>query len=133
MIWRALTNNFLWKIGSLLMALVLWYAIVGERELVSTRAVPILYKNLPKELLIGVNAVDSVRVELRGPSSKLTSGAVSDLAVVLDLSSVSGPGERTFTIADGDLHLPQGLTFLRAMPSQLRLQFARLTTKDVPL
>jgi len=72
-------------------------------------------------------------VELRGPSSKLTSGAVSDLAVLVDLSSVNGPGERTFTIADGDLHLPQGVTFLRAMPSQLRMQFARLKTKDVPL
>jgi YbbR domain-containing protein len=131
--WRALTRHFGWKLGSLVLSISLWFAIVGEPELVSTHTAPILYRNLPSDLLIGSAAVDSVRLELRGPASKLTVGNLSDVAVLLDLSSISGSGERTFTLSDDDFHLPQGVTFLRAIPSQLRLQFAHLEKKDVPV
>jgi hypothetical protein len=132
-VWRLITHNFGWKAGSLLLAVALWFAIVGEPELVTTRAVPILYKNLPGGILIGSDAVDLVRLELRGPSGRLSPGALADLAVTLDLASVNGPGERTFTLSDTDLHLPQGVTFLRAIPSQLRMRFGRRKTKDVPV
>jgi len=131
--WRLITHNFGWKAGSLLLAVALWFAIVGEPELVTTRAVPILYKNLAGDILIGSDAIDAVRLELRGPSGRLSTGALAELAVTLDLASVSGPGERTFTLSDSDLHLPQGVTFLRAIPSQLRLRFGRRKTKDVPV
>ena len=130
---RAATHNFGWKLGSLLISAMLWLAIVGEPELVTTHTAPIVYKGLPQDLLIGSDALDGVRVELRGPSSKLTASNLSDLAVLLDLSGIGGPGERTFTLSDSDLHLPQGITFLRAVPSQLRLRFTRLQTKDVPI
>jgi hypothetical protein len=131
--WRLITHNFGWKAGSLLLAVALWFAIVGEPELVTTRAVPILYKNLSEGILIGSDAVDLVRLELRGPSGRLSTGALADLAVTLDLTTVSGPGEKTFTLSDSDLHLPQGVTFLRAIPSQLRLRFGRRKTKEVPV
>jgi hypothetical protein len=133
MSWRFLTHNFWWKLGSLAMSIMLWLAILGEPELVTTHAVPILYRNLKSELLIGADALDLVRVELRGPSSRLTSSALSDLAVLLDLSAVTAPGERTFTVSDGDFHLPKGVTFLRAIPSQIRLRFARRKMKQIPV
>jgi hypothetical protein len=133
MIWRALTDNLIWKLGSLMISIVLWFAVVGEPALVTTHTAPILYQNLPPQLLIGADALDAVRIELRGPASKLTTSNLSDLAVMLNLADVGGPGERTFTLSDGDLHLPQGVTFLRAVPSQLRLRFARMMTKDVPV
>jgi YbbR domain-containing protein len=46
---------------------------------------------------------------------------------------VAAPGERTFTFSDHDFHLPRGVTFLRAVPSQVRLHFARLKEKEVPV
>jgi YbbR domain-containing protein len=128
---RWLTRNFAWKLGALALSAVLWYAIIGEPELVTTRAIPILYKNLPQDLLIGPDALEVVRVELRGPAGRLSGSALSDLAVLLDLASVTGPGERTFTLSDSDLHMPDGVTFLHAVPSQLRLHFAHRKTKDV--
>jgi YbbR domain-containing protein len=133
MSWRWLTRNFVWKLVSLALSAVLWFAIVGEPELVTTHAAPILYRNLPKDLLIGSDALDAVRVELRGPTGRLTSATLSDLAILLDLSNASGPGERTFTLADADLHLPEGVAFVRAIPSQLRVRFARRKSKEVPV
>ena len=113
--------------------MLLWIAILGEPELVTTHTAPILYKDLPRGLLIGSDALDQVRVELRGPSGKLTPDRLAETAVLLDLVDVKGPGERTFTLSDGDFLLPQGVTFLRAVPSQLRMRFARLLSRDVPV
>jgi len=131
--WRRILHNIWWKLGALALAVVLWFAVVGEPEVAATHTVPILYKSLSPDLLIGSNAIDSVRIELRGPSSHLTNVALADVAMTLDLSNVSGPGERTFTLSDADLHLPDEVTFLRSIPSQVRLRFSRLKQKDVPV
>ncbi len=130
---RLLTRHFGWKLGSLALAVLLWFAILGEPELVTTHTAPILYKNLPAGLLIGSDALDQVRVELRGPSGKLSPDRLAETAVLLDLSDVKGQGERTFTLSDGDIHLPQGVRFLRSVPSQLRVRFARLLSREVPV
>jgi YbbR-like protein len=130
---RLITRNFGWKVGSLALAVLLWLAILGEPELVTTHTSPILYKNLPRGLLIGIDALDQVRVELRGSSGKLSADRLAEMAVLVDLADVKGPGERTFTLSDADFHLPQGVTFLRAVPSQLRVRFARLASRDVPV
>ena len=128
-----LTGHFGWKLGSLMLAVLLWFAILGEPELVTTHTAPILYKNLPHGLLIGIDALDQVRVELRGPSGKLSPDRLAEMAVLLDLSDVKGPGERTFTLSTADFHLPQGVTFLRSVPSQLRVRFARFLSREVPV
>ncbi len=130
---RLITRNLGWKLGSLALAVLLWFAILGEPELVTTHTAPILYKNLPLGLLIGSDALDQVRVELRGPSGKLSLDRLAEMAVMLDLSDVKGPGERTFTLSDGNFFLPQGVTFLRSVPSQLRVRFARLMSREVPV
>jgi hypothetical protein len=128
-----LTRNLGWKLGSLAMAVLLWFAILGEPELVTTHNVPILYKDLNPGLLIGSEALDQVRVELRGPSGKLSRDRLSEMAVLLNLSDVKGPGERTFTLSDADFILPQGVTFQRSVPSQLRIHFAKMLVREVPV
>lgn len=131
--WRLVTRNFGWKLGSVVMAVLLWITIDGEPELVTTHPVPILYKNLPPDLLIGSDAIDQVRVELRGPSGRLTAASLSDLAAVVDLSRIEGPEQQTFTFSESDFHLPTGVTFLRAVPSQFQLRFGRRKMRDVPV
>jgi YbbR domain-containing protein len=132
-IWRRLTHNLGWKLGALALAVLLWVATVGEQELVTTHAVSILYRDLPGDLLVGSDALDVVRVDLRGPASKLTTASLADLAITLNLSDVNGPGQRTFTVSSSDLHLAPGVVFLRAVPSQLRINFPRRVSKDVPV
>ncbi|HEX5431765.1 MAG TPA: CdaR family protein [Bryobacteraceae bacterium] len=133
MLWRGLTRNLGWKLASLALAVLLWLAVVGEPELVTLQAVPVLYRNLPRGMLLLSGAPEDVRVELQGPSGRLSHSALSDVFVALDLSDVSGPGERTFTLASGEFSLPQGVVFLRAVPSQLRLNFDRIAFREVPV
>lgn len=132
-IWRRLTHNVGWKLASLSLSILLWFAIVGEPELVAIQSVPLLYRNLPSALLLISDAPSEVRAELRGPSGRLTRTTLSDVFAAVDLAGVVAPGTQTFTLSQSDFSLPQGVGFLRAVPSQVSLQFDRLASKDVPV
>ena len=126
-------KNLGWKLGSLLLAILLWLAFSATPDIVSTHTAPILYRNLAPSLLVTGDAPENIHVELRGPAGQLTAASLADTVALFDLASVGGPGERTFTISDAKLNLPRNVSFLRAVPSQLRLRFARLLTRDVPV
>jgi YbbR-like protein len=128
---RLLFANFYWKLLSVGIAFGLWYFMIGEPELVTSQSVPVFYKNLPPDLEIGSDVPDRVHLELRGPASKLSAAGLAETAVVLDLSNVNAAGERTFTIDPASMSLPRGVTFLRSVPSQLRLRFERIASKSV--
>src|SRR5437879_3449530 len=114
---RFLTANLALKTLSLVIAGVLWFLFVGEPELVTSEPAGIFLKNLPRDIEVGSGMPDRVHLELRGPAGKLTPARLANIAVLLDLASVEGPGERTFTIGPGSVNLPTGVTFLRAVPS----------------
>jgi YbbR domain-containing protein len=126
-------RNLVWKIGALVIAALLWIAVSAEPDLVSTRAVPILYRNLAPQYLLTGQIPESVRVEVRGSEAQLASSAMAETVALFDLGTINRTGEQTFTIADSTLNLPRGVAFLRAVPSQFRLRVARLAAKDVPV
>src|SRR5512135_2345265 len=127
------TRNFGWKVGSLILAFLLWVAFTAEPDIVTQHTVPILYRGLPAQFLVTGDAPNSIDLELRGPSGRLTSSNLADTVVLLDVSDVDSPGERTVTISRENLNLPRGVTFLRAVPSQLRLRFSKIADKEVPV
>ena len=126
-------KNIGWKLGSLLAAILLWLAVSVTPNVVTNHTAPILYRNLSPDLMVTGDSPETIRIELRGTARELTSAALADAVAVLDLAGIGAPGERTFTISDSDLRLPPGVTFLRAVPSQFRLRFARLAAKEVPV
>jgi hypothetical protein len=130
---RWVPKNLGWKFGSLLLAVLLWLAFSATPDIVTTHTAPILYRNLAPSLLVTGDSPESIHIELRGPTGQLSAASLADTVALFDLASVSGPGERTFTISDANLNLPRNVSFLRAGPSQLRLRFARLLTRDVPV
>lgn len=131
--WRRLTHNFGWKLVSLALSIALWMAVVGQPELVAIQPVPLLYRNLPRNLLLLSDAPDQVRAELRGSSGRLTRETLSDVFAAVDLSGVTNPGTQTFTLSASDFSLPQGVAFLRTVPSQVSLRFDRVLSKTVPV
>lgn len=132
-IWRRLTHNILWKVASLALSVALWLTVVAQPELVAIQPVPLLYRNLPRNLLLLSDAPDQVRAELRGPSGRLTRETLSQVFAAVDLSGVTSPGAQTFTLSESDFSLPQGIAFLRTVPSQVSLRFDRVFSKSVPV
>jgi YbbR domain-containing protein len=126
-------KNIGWKLGSLCAAILLWLAVSVTPDVVTSHSAPVLYRNLIPDLMMTGDSPETIHVELRGTAGVLTAAALADAVAVFDLSGVKSPGERTFTISDTNLTLPPGVTFLRAVPSQFRLRFARLVTIEVPV
>ena len=133
MIWRALTHNLAWKMGALALAVLLWFLVIGGPEVVTVEAVPLVYRNLPTGLLLVSDPPDAVRLELRGPSRQMARENLSSLKFMLNLSGVKDKGERTFTLSGSEAGLPEGVSFLRAVPSQIQLGFDWRQRREVPV
>jgi YbbR domain-containing protein len=131
-IFGVIFGNLGWKLLSLATAVALWIAIAREPELATAIAVPIEFKNIPENLDIGSNLPDHVRLEIRGPSGRLSHDNLTDVAVILDLADAI-PGERTFNIRASTINLPAGVSFDRALPSQITLRLDKLLTKQVEI
>jgi YbbR domain-containing protein len=129
--WKFLFENFWWKVSALVLAVALWFTLILEPDLVTSASVPIFFKNLPKGLEFASEAPDRIVLEIRGPASKLSPDALKDTAVQVDLSAVARSGERSFTLDRSNIMLPFGVTFVRAVPSQLQMTFDRQLTKEV--
>ena len=126
-----LTRNLGWKFLSLALAILLWYAIVGEPELATSVSAPIEYKNLPPDLEMSSDVLERVHLEVRGPAGKLHTSDLGNMSVVLDLESVHRPGERTFTIQQWNVNLPSGVVLSRAVPAQVRVRFENRVSREV--
>jgi hypothetical protein len=128
---RWLFQNFWWKMLSLAIAVGIWWVVAIEPELSTFQTVRLEYKNLPEDLEISSEPVESVVLELRGPSGELRGvGEGIRPAVILDMSTVL-PGQRTFTIDDGNVRTARGVRLVRAIPSQVRLSFEPRTVATV--
>ncbi len=134
---RWITDHFGWKVLALAIAVVIWVLVASEPELSTFVNIRLEYKNLPEDLVISSEPVTAISLELRGPSGELRGvsfgpaieGGVRP-AVILDMSGVQ-PGERTFAIGDGNVRLPRGVHLVRAVPSEVRLDFERRAVREV--
>ncbi|MBI4908734.1 MAG: hypothetical protein HY820_34255 [Acidobacteria bacterium] len=130
---RFLSNDFWLKLLSLAVAVVLWLAIQGDANTTTAVSVHLQYRNIPPQLEISSDLVDTAYIEVRGPSVRLNALNLSNAAVAVDLSAHQRPGERTYSIVDANVKLPPGVTFLRSVPSQIRVRLEPRVSKQVPV
>ena len=128
-----LTRNAGWKLFSLVVSLLLWFFFARDPEMGAFVAVPVEYRGMPDDLEISSDRVESVSVDLRGPSEKITNFSAAKSAVVLDFSGIHKPGEQTFQIDERNISVPSGMRLERAIPAQIRLHFEQRTQLAVPV
>jgi YbbR domain-containing protein len=121
------TGNLGWKLLSLVIAVVVWGVVSNEPELSSFATVGVEYRNLPDNLEISSDPVNTVTLELRGPSGQLRGVSPE---IILDMAKVQ-TGDRTFPIGDGSVRLVRGVSLVRAIPSEVRFRFERRADRTV--
>jgi len=130
---RYLTNNLSWKIFSVVLSTLLWFALVAESETAMSIAVPVEFRNLPRDLEISTEVADRLYLKVRGPSARMQPADMAQASVVLNLAPIVRPGEHTFTLDQSTVHLPAGVILTRAVPSQIRLRFEKHLSRSVPV
>jgi YbbR domain-containing protein len=130
---RKITNNMGWKLLSLAAALLIWISVSTEPELATFVSAHVEYKNLSPGVEINSDVVETVYLEVRGPSEALRLPELPRRsAVILDMADVE-PGQHTFTIDSRDVRLPRGVELLHAIPAQIRMDFEPGATRSVPV
>lgn len=130
---KPLTRNLGWKLASLGAAFLMWLMISGARELTTSITVPVQYRNIPKNLEISSDMMEQVHLILRGPSPLLSRLSHNEMPLIVDLSDVRTPGQRTFTLDRRNVNLPAGVTLERAVPAQLQIRVETRISRDVPV
>lgn len=128
-----LTNNWAAKIMSVLIALLLWIALVDEPEMIETVMVPVEYRNLSSSLYLSPDAPNRVQLQVRGPRGRLNDVSPERTNIVLDLAAMQTPSARTFAVQEGIINLPSNVTLIRSMPSQVRVKLERRLYKFIPV
>jgi YbbR domain-containing protein len=130
---RLFTENVPAKVVSVVIAVLLWVALVDEPELIETVTVPVEYRNLASTLDLSPDAPGRIQLQVRGSRSRLNEVSPEKTNIVLDLGGMNQPSSRTFTIQENTINLPPRVSLVRAMPAQLRVRLERRVARDVPV
>jgi len=107
------TQNLGWKLLSVLLAVGLWLAIAREPEVATSLSVPVEFRNMRDDLDISGNLPDRIRIEVRGPSGRLTRDNLSAVAAVMDLSDAEALAILGEYLLGKNGEIPDTITFER--------------------
>jgi YbbR domain-containing protein len=127
----ALTRNLGLKLVSLAGATLLWTYAMMQPRMEKAFQVAIHCINVPAQLELNPDQVNTVSVILAGPRDRLEELERGELAAEVDFSRVSTAGDHTFNVKDLRLNLPPNVHFVKAVPSQLRLMLENQVRREV--
>lgn len=130
---RFVPGNAGWMLLSLGISSGAWMVVNASRELTMSVSAPVQYRNIPRALENSAETVEEAHLTLRGPSTRLSRIERGSLPVIVDLRSVTGPGEKTFTLNSENVDLPAGVTLERVIPAQIRMTLETRISRSVPV
>ena len=127
---RTFIHNFGLKVVSLLLAIGLWLVLARDPIAEVEMKVPIEFQNLPDNLEVDSTGSTEAQIRVRGPQRLSHRLQVADVRAEIDLANVR-PGERTFDLNGGQVHVPQDLEVVQIKPGQFHLSFDNRETRVV--
>ena len=129
---KYIVANLPFKIVSLGIAILLWWAVGRDQPIEMPLTVPLEFQHAPANLDINSDYAFQTRVTLRGPERVLQGMNPSEVNAVLDLRGAV-PGERTFDLTADDIRVPRSVRVVQVVPSQFHISFDRSITRTVPV
>ncbi|MGB8014110.1 MAG: CdaR family protein [Terriglobales bacterium] len=127
---RVFLQNFGFKLVSLLLAIGLWLAVARDPVAEVEMKVPIEFQHFPDTLEIDSANVTEVQIRVRGPERLIHRLQPADVRAEIDLANVR-PGEQTFDLNGGEVHVPQDLEVVQVKPPQFHVSFDSRETRVV--
>lgn len=129
----ALTKNVVLKFFSLLLALTLWFFVMGEKKAEFSFAdVPIEFINKSADLVVTQQSARSVNLRVSGSRSLLTTLSSNSLRSVIDLEGIR-PGRVVFNDLIDTVKLPGGTQITSISPADVALTVETIVQKRVPV
>lgn len=123
-----------WKLKglSIILAVVLWFAVshVGESKL--SVSIPVAPVNLEKDFMIKYMDTEDVLVMISGPVSVLKNLRPKDVKVTVDAGSLKN-GRHTVTISKSSIVVPKGVQVEAVKPDYVVLEIERVLEKRLKI
>lgn len=121
------------KLMALLGAIVLWTSLAGQPLSDASFDARVHYVNVPEHLELNPDQAERVTVILRGARPRLRELRDRGVGIEADFSDVYAASEKTLTIVERNLGLPEGVHLVKAVPSQLRFTLEARAERTVEI
>ncbi|MBD3306278.1 hypothetical protein GF339_07795 [candidate division KSB3 bacterium] len=122
-------HNLGLKLVALILAIIIWFLVVGGQKSEVRVTVPLELRNVPTNLEI-IKSISQVEVTVRGFSNVVKSLTPADIDVYIDLSNVVR-GSNTFGLSPEDITVPVGVTVTQVSPSTIDVLLDAIVRKTV--
>jgi YbbR domain-containing protein len=129
---KTITENWVLKLLSLVLALILWFFVMGEQKLERSYAVSLELKNLPAGMMVASEIPRNIEVRIAGPRTLLMNLQTEDIGISVDLKDLQ-PGLTTLKRLEERLDLPGPLKVTRVSPSYVDIRLERIRSRLVPV
>jgi hypothetical protein len=129
---NALRGDTPLRIASLLLAVGLWFGIAGRQTAERGAVVPVELRNVPRDLELTGEAVNSVDIRIRASPSLINSLQPGAIRAAIDLAGAH-EGERIVHLSPDEIEAPQGFRVVKITPSLLTLNLERTQRKTIPV
>jgi YbbR domain-containing protein len=125
-----ITDNYIYKILSVLIALFLWFFAQSEKTAEVTLKIPIVINALPADEVIINDVPQYIELTLSGPSSEIFSYANTKPLYRLNLLK-TGVGNYIFNISPSEFDLPGRLKIDTIYPNNITVSLDRMVSRTV--
>ena len=128
--WLQLSSgDFLLRLISLGLAIVLWYFVGGEDIVNKNVMVPVEVINLPRDLVISNQFKKEIEVSVSGPRSLVLDMEKGDITRQIDLVQAT-PGTMVLENTNDVIAVPRGVKVLRVQPKNVILSLDKMIQKQ---
>ena len=124
--------DYMLRLASLGLAAGLWFVIVGRQTAERGVVIPVELRNVPRDLELTGDPVNSVDVRVRSSPGLINSLETGKLLATIDLAGAA-EGERIVQLTPEQVQVPFGFRIVKITPSLLTLNIERTERKSVPV
>src|SRR5262245_23869704 len=127
---RINAHDLLLRLLSVALALLLWFAVAGQKNAEISVAAPIEFRNMPAGLELVGTVPRAVEIWLRGSPGMIQRLRPGEVYVPLDLSGAE-PGSRVVHLSSVEIRVPYGVRIAAIRPASFVLDMERSVKRNV--
>ncbi|MBU1233033.1 MAG: hypothetical protein KKD01_07965 [Proteobacteria bacterium] len=122
-------KDYILRLVSLILAVVLWYFVGGEDTVNKNVLVPVEVINMPRDLVISNQFKKVIEVSVSGPRRLVLDMGNLDISRQVDMSHAT-PGTMVIENSNDVIAVPRGVKVLRIQPESVILSLDKLIQKQ---
>lgn len=115
-------DQWLFKLISLIVALILWMTVLGRRDFVLTKIISVEFSTLSEHRVVGQTS-DRLRVRVSGPRTQIKKFVESERSqsIIIDISNL-GLGVHNVDVPASKIEIPSGVRILGLKPNVIQVE-----------